>query len=417
VDRNVAALIGDFLLFSIGLAFYDPIVVVPAFVETFTGSEFLVGVLAAVRVLMMTLPQVWAASVLVARPTKKPLLVWSSIGGRVPILFLAGSTLLWAGEAPWAVVGVLGWSVAFFFVSEGLNSISWPALVGKVVPEGVRGRFFGAGQLLSSLGALGAGAVVRLLLAGDGAADPARWAALFGCSFVGMMLSVASMSFVREEPADQAASRVSVGRSMRAMAGFLREERWLRQVVAAQILLGTAAATAPFFVIRAQEIVPGGAGRIGLYLIVQQVGGVAAALICGQLIDRVGSWASIRLVAGVQVGALLAATGAAWVAPGALYVAAFTLLGFVGASSWWSFSAYLLDQASEAERPIYLATTGILTSPTFLASLAMGALFERVVPEWVLGGAVALSAAGLALAWSIPKGAGVMGSVQRRGEG
>ena len=86
VWRNLLALIGDFVLFSIGFAFYDPFVVVPAFVQEFTGSELMVGVLSALRVLMITLPQMWAASVLVARPLKKPLLVWSSIGGRLPVL-------------------------------------------------------------------------------------------------------------------------------------------------------------------------------------------------------------------------------------------------------------------------------------------------------------------------------------------
>ena len=72
--RNVAAQVADFALFSVGLAFCDPFVVLPAFVQELTGSELVVGALSAVRVLMIALPQVWAASVLTARPRKKPLL-------------------------------------------------------------------------------------------------------------------------------------------------------------------------------------------------------------------------------------------------------------------------------------------------------------------------------------------------------
>ena len=60
--RNVLALVGDFFFFSVGFAFYDPLVVVPSFVNEFTGSELLVGVLAALRVLFITVPQIWAAS-------------------------------------------------------------------------------------------------------------------------------------------------------------------------------------------------------------------------------------------------------------------------------------------------------------------------------------------------------------------
>jgi hypothetical protein len=264
VRRNLAALTGDFVLFSIGFAFFDPLVVVPAFVQAFTGSELMVGLLAALRVLTITLPQLWAASFLVARPYKRPLLILSSLGGRLPILVLAIATALWAGRAPWAVVAVLGLTVAAFFTSEGVNGISWPALVGKAIPAEIRGRFFGFGQLFSSLGALGAGYGVRLLLDRGAASDPGRWSALFGCAFVGVMLSVVSMLFIREEPDRTLAPRVDLGRSLRAMAGFVRGQSWLRRLVVAQIVLGVAAATFSFFVVRARELVPGGDRTIGL---------------------------------------------------------------------------------------------------------------------------------------------------------
>ena len=92
VRQNVLALGADFVLFMLGFTFFDPFVVVPAFVKQFTGSDLMVGVLAALRVLTISLPQLWAASVLVARPRKRPLLIASSIGGRLPIAVLAVAT-------------------------------------------------------------------------------------------------------------------------------------------------------------------------------------------------------------------------------------------------------------------------------------------------------------------------------------
>ena len=190
------------------------------------------------------------------------------------------------------------------------------------------------------------------------------------------------------------------------MAGYLRADGWLRLMVAAQFLFGTAAATFPFFVLFAREIIPGGTQMIGVFLVMQNLGGVAAALICGQLIDRVGSWASIRLVALAQVVALLAVLLASVGVPQIFVLGAFLMLGFVGGSSWWSFNAYLLDMATEDQRPIYLATSGILTSPTFLSSILVGVLFEVARPEVVFLSALALSGAGLALAWRIPRARG-----------
>jgi MFS family permease len=374
----------------------------------------MVGVLSALRVLAITLPQLWAASVLVARPFKRPLLIWSSIGGRLPILVLAIATALWTATYRWLVIGVLGLAVAAFYTSEGLNGVSWPALVGKVIPSEIRGRFFGFGQFLSSFGALGAGYVVRALLGQGGASDPTRWAALFACGFVCLMLSVASMLFIREEADETLAPRVDLGHSGRAVVGFLRTQSWLRRLVAAQLVLGAAAATFPFFVVRARELVAGGDQVIGLFLVVQNLGGVTAALVCGQLIDRIGSWLALRVVAVAQVAALSAAILASTLgAVQAFYIGAFALLGFVGGSSWWSFSAYLLDMAGDEQRPIYLAASGVLTSPLFLSSILVGGLFEWVAGEVVFAAALGLSVAGASLAWAIPR-AGVRSKIAKK---
>jgi MFS family permease len=131
---------------------------------------------------------------------------------------------------------------------------------------------------------------------------------------------------------------------------------------------------------------------------------MAAALICGPLIDRVGSWLAVRVVALVQIAALVAAIlGGVSGAPRAFYLVAFTLLGFVGGSSWWSLSAYLLDMATDERRPIYLAASGVLNSPTFLSAIGVGAALELVAAEWVFAAALGLSAIAAALAWSLPR--------------
>jgi MFS family permease len=83
------------------------------------------------------------------------------------------------------------------------------------------------------------------------------------------------------------------------------------------------------------------------------------------------------------------------------YLGAFFLMGFFNGAAWWSFSAYLLDMASEERRPIYLATAGMLASVTVLNPVIAGALFETVMPEIVFGGASLLAVVGLGLAWTL----------------
>jgi MFS family permease len=404
--RNVLALTGDFFFFSIGFAFYDPLVVVPSFVNEFTGSELLVGVLSALRVLMITVPQVWAASVLEVRPKMKPLLIWSSVGGRMPILLLSLAILLWAESRMGLVIGVLLLSVALFFTSEGLNSVSWPALVGKVVPEQFRGRFFGLGQFLSSVGSMGAGYLVNRILSYQALAVSSRWALLFFVGCLGLMASVGSMLFIREASAESGTDKVNVLKSLGKMRGYLRTDRWLRRLILVQLVVFTASAPFTFFVVRARQIVPGVEAMIGTFVILQSVGSAAAALVGGLLVDKVGSWAAIRAAVLVEVFALVAVTAAGVVRPLTLplYFAAFFCVGFVNGTSWWSFSTYLLAITSEARRPLYLATSGILISLTALNPVIAGALVESVTPEFVFAGAGALALVGLGLAWTLRRG-------------
>ena len=403
--RNVLALIGDFIFFSIGFAFYDPLVVVPAFVSEFTGSQLLVGLFSTLRALVITVPQIWAASVLEARPRAKPLLVWSSVGGRLPILLLSVSVFLWADTRTGLVMVILALSAMLFFTSEGLNGVSWPALVAKVVPEGFRGRFFGLGQFFSSLGAAAAGYVVNRILDLQSLERASRWSLLFLLGFVWLMISVGSMLFVREKPAARVSDRPNVRESLRKVRVYLREDRWLRRVILVQLVIATPAATFAFFVVRARQIIPDVSTMIGTFVILQSVGSAVAALVGGMLVDRVGSWAAIRAAAGMEALALAVVTlGGLSADPLPFYLVAFFLMGFVNGASWWSFSAYLLDMAPEERRPIYLATSGILASVTVLNPLIAGALFETLPPELVFGAASVLTVVGLALAWTLRPG-------------
>ena len=405
ITRNFLALTGDFVFFSIGFAFFDPLVVIPAFVKEFTGSEFLIGILSAIRTFMVTAPQLWAASILIAQPRKKPVLIASSVIGRLPILIVALATLWWGESNLWWLIAILVVSVAVFYTSEGFNGVSWPVLVGKVLPEKIRGRFFGLGQLLSSLGAAAAGYFVNRILTLPGQPLTARWAVVFTVGFVILMLSVASMCLIHEQGDEKQQQRSDVRDSFKMMLHFLRSDSNLRRVVIVQLALYTAGAVSPFFVIRAREILPGADAQLGTFITLQSIGSAVAAIAGGYLVDHVGSWAAIRLGAVVKVMMLGVVTLAGILTfPLVLYYVTFFLLGYVTGSSWWSFSAYLLDMATDEQRPIYLATSGIMTSILVLNPVIAGTLYAAFLPEIVFGGSTILAMVGLLLAWTLRKG-------------
>ncbi len=402
VTRNVAMLMADNILFFIAFTLWEPMVVVPVFVQELTGSVLTIGLLSAVRILMTTVPQMWAASYLSARPRKQPLLVASSLMGRIPLGLLAVATLFWARSAPWLVVGVLAVAYVLFWASEGMNSISWPDLVGKVVPAGIRGRFLGGGQLLSSLGAVGAGLLVRRILGDGGPAFPHNWVLLMGLALAGMMASAGCLALARELPDERPPSRVDMRRSLSAMSQGVRADGRLRRMIGVQLLVGLAAAVYPFFVVRARDLFPSNGEMIGLFLVLQSLGSMAAAMLCGHLIDRVGSWLAILLVtSSLACSLLLVSTATLLGAPRVSYLVGFALAGFYNGGSWWSFSSYLLEIADTERRPLYLAASGMLQGLNAASAVLVGVLFEHLTPELVFAGGLLVSLGAVAVAGAL----------------
>jgi MFS family permease len=404
VRRNLLALSSDFIMFMVGFVFWDPTVVVPVFVKELTGNDLMVGVFAAIRVLTVSLPGLWTASYLLTQPRKKPVLIWASFGGRLPVLLIAVATLLWADRAPWLVVVLLAISVGMFFTSEGMNGVSWPDIIGKVLPSNIRGRFLGTAQLVASVVGLGSGALVRLILGHSAWGASTRWALMFACAFVGFALSWVALASIHEEPDDKIPAPPDLKASLRSMTAYLREDASLRRLVITQLLLASAGSSFPFFSVRARELLPGGDAMLGTFLILQSLGGILAAPLWGYLIDRIGSWLAIRLgavahmaaFAGVVAGGLLGV-------PEPFYLATFFLLGVISSTSWWAFTSYLLDLATPDRRATYLATSSILTSPTILTALAAGVLYKVLGPEWLFGLGLVLDFAAVTLAWTLAR--------------
>ncbi|MHB1318674.1 MAG: MFS transporter [Anaerolineae bacterium] len=402
--RNLLLLMVDYCSFTVGFAFFDPLVVVPVFTRMLTGSGLAVGVLSALRIVFVTLPQVWAAGVLATSSRYKPLFLGSSIAGRLPVVILAVVVLFYAASLPWLVLAVLGLAVALFYSSEGLNSISWPAMFGKLLPATIRGRFLGMGQLVSSLGALAAGYLIQRILSNDGPPYPANWALMFTCASVGLFGSVLAIALLRERPDPKPSLKVDMRQSIATLARHVRDDSRLRRIVQVEILLGMASSVFPFIVLRAQDLVPQGQAAIGTFLIVQNLGGMAAAAVCGNVVDRVGSWAAVRLSTLVAALTLVLVMLAPILgAPYVVYLMAFALLGFVTGSSWWTFTTYLMDIAAEDSRPAYLAASGVLKSPVFVASLLAGGAYGKVAPEFVFGVALLFSLGALATSLTLER--------------
>ena len=154
--HNLLCLSTDFIMFMIGFVFWDPTVIVSVFGQGTHRQRCDGGPLHG-RSRVGHLPARAVGGQLPGHPAaQKASADLGQPGGPPARAGLGPGHPFLAQRAPWLAVGVLALSVGLFFSSEGMNAISWPDLVAKVLPARIRGRFLGTSQLPQP-GGLGVG--------------------------------------------------------------------------------------------------------------------------------------------------------------------------------------------------------------------------------------------------------------------
>jgi len=187
---------GAFL--ALGMAFTQPTTVLAAFIAELTGSTLWVGGLSTVLTVAGVLPQLFVARWIEPRPHKMPYLLtaiylrvasWGILAWLIHAIGASRPDLL-----IWALVGLL----AVFYAGGGLGGVPYTDIIGKVIPPGKRGAFFGGRAALGGPLAVGAALLARHLLATT--PYPNNYALLF--ALAAGALTIASLGFwlIREPP-------------------------------------------------------------------------------------------------------------------------------------------------------------------------------------------------------------------------
>jgi hypothetical protein len=170
--RNWLAFFGDYVFFGIGITFASDTTTLPAFAAALTDNKVLIGAVSAIWTGGWLLPQLFAARYLSDQPRKYPIMFWGQLVGR-PIMGVFAIWLLFAGLQPPALtLGLFFLAMLIFSVTDAVVALAWFDLLGKAMAPETRGRMFGLGQVVTGLGALGAGVIVRNLLGPGGPSFP-----------------------------------------------------------------------------------------------------------------------------------------------------------------------------------------------------------------------------------------------------
>ena len=371
--RNFLGALWHGAFLALGMALTQPTTVIAAFVADLTGSTVWVGGLATVLTVAGALPQVFVARWIESRRHKMPFLLLAIYLRVVSWAALAWLIFAIGSKRPqllaWALVGLL----TVFYAGGGLGGVPYTDIIGKIIPPGRRGAFFGGRQAVAGPLAVGAALLARHLLAT--VEYPNNYALLFGVAAAALLIASLGFWLIREPPGAGTDYQIPPWREYaRQLLGAIRR---LRTLVAVQILTGFSLMVLPFYIIYARHKLGAPPEAIALFILTQVVGGVLANLLWAQLVDRCGSRRMLTVCATVSTLTPLLAIGLGQLGWQGLLPVIFLVGAIINGRSV-GFSSALLEVAPTAERPTYSALNAVLVVPVAFLSLVAGVLLQ----EW-----------------------------------
>lgn len=361
---------GAFL--ALGMALTQPTTVISAFVAALTGSTIWVGGLATVLTVAGALPQLFVARWMSPIAYKKPYLLGAIYIRVISWALLAYLIYAISGKYPitlaWILVGIL----TVFYAGGGLANVPFTDIIGKIIPQGKRGAFFGGRSAIAAPLSIGAAFLAREILV---RVDyPNNYALLFALAAIG--LGIASLGFlVINEPASPV-SQQQRQTWREYWRQVMKTALNLKELAIAQLLTGFSLMVLPFYVVYAKDELNAPADSIGWFLLAQVLGGVLFSPLWAYLVDRFESRVMLIVCASIStitpiLAMVLGSQG--WYA----MLIVFFLIGASLNGRIIGFQSGLLELAPPQERGTYAGANEILILPIAFLSLLAGVFLQH----------------------------------------
>jgi hypothetical protein len=404
--RNWLAFFGDYVFFGIGLTFVSTSTILPAFAATLTDNKILIGATSAIWTGGWLLPQIFAAHWLSDKPRKWPIMFWGELIGR-PVFALFVVWLLVAGPRyPALTLKFFFITITHFVITDAVVALAWFDMMGKALAPHTRGRMIGAGQVVTGIAALGAGALIRFAFSAQGPTFPYNYALILGMASAAFTLSEISCALIVEPPEAVAEVRPSIRDFLPELARLLRNDKAFGRVTLVRLLAGLGALASTFYVLYATQVLNLPPASIGLFAGAATIGTALAGILLGVVADRLGTQRVVQIVTWCQFAvpalALLFHLGVFGSATGVLFPVLYVLLGIFDGSILLGFLNYVLEISPPGQRPTYMGLTNTLSGLLVLVPLIGGWVLEHASYPLLFALAAAGTLAGAVLALGLP---------------
>lgn len=391
--RNFLFLVLDGATFSFAITLLSETTIIPAFVQTLTGSAVLVGLVAAVYAIGHYLPQLIGAHLVRGRSRRKPLLLAIVIAERVGILAIAITAQLIGVLTPTAIVVIFFLSFGAYAITTGLIGPVYGDFLAKAITTN-RGWYYAIVQLLGGVLGFTAALVAENIIRTNDFPQGIQM-----CFWICFALSFVSIFFVaglKEENYPHPEPRTSLAQTVAEIPALVSGDRAYARFIIARCVLAFATLGIGFVVVDGLGLGvlrPSDAALLAAVFILSQA-------VLGFLLSIIGNyfgWKVVIILGGVFItlGMLGGVIGGSL----PVYIAAFIALGGANAVTIVGDSNMSIELAPTARTSLYLGTTSTVLAPFFiLGPLLAGALADTISYRVVFIAAAVFAIIGIVLA-------------------
>lgn len=394
IKRNVVTSMTDGMIDAIANGMIPLQTVIVYFISSYVGSNFMVGLLTTVQLLFSAAPQLITAKYLNGLGYYRRLMGCLVAVSRAQTL-IVGLLILFVAPRNRLLFVVLFYAVYWLngFV-RGCESITYSVFINKVIPFGVRGRFFGVRGIFCSTGSIIGSLIFGVILAsGD---STLNYAILFLASYVIDMISfifLVSTFEPRTSIVQKPAGRDDGFRSR--VKAIVRNDKNLTTYIVAFSLVMFAVSTVSFETLYAKSNYGMTTGQLSSMTTIIFVSQTVGYFLWGMLIDRYGF--KCALLGGYSMFILNLLLAIFVNTPFVIFILA-GFYGFAASAEIIGGRNFLYNICTYENRPAYISIANTVIIPvTALAPVVNGLLFDFIGFRFMCGLNLLIVAAGVLL--------------------
>ena len=144
-------------------------------------------------------------------------------------------------------IWIFGACYTLFFVFLGAASVGQGALLGKIIPAGVRGRAMAMGMTLSGVINVGAILFIYQIIRGGRFPEPRNYALAFTFTTVFFLMGAVAILFVQEPPSEPIHRRLRISENLGHFARLSREYPNLRRLMVVNLSIAVGGSMLQFY--------------------------------------------------------------------------------------------------------------------------------------------------------------------------